>query len=245
MFNAELENTFQTFSLTHAIPVAIIFSIIGLIIYNRVSIRESRHFDTLRVGLAVMTLGQELALNIYRISFGEWSISTSLPLQLCGIAVLTTSYVLITKNETLFIRVFFIMMIGATMALITPGIEQNLGFPHFRFFQFFISHGLIVINFTFILFVMNYQKSIRYVHLLHNFISLIIIAAILAVVNILVDGNYMYLIAKPGEGTAFDLFGKHPWYLVNILLFGIPVLFHVFYLPFFVRDKLKNGKALA
>ncbi|QMS84558.1 TIGR02206 family membrane protein [Xianfuyuplasma coldseepsis] len=155
-----------------------------------------------------------------------------------------TSYLLITKNEKLFQNIFFVMLIGATMALITPGIEDRLGFPHYRYFQFFISHGLIVINFTVLLFVYNWQKNIRYRMLLHNFASLLVIALVLLVINIITGGNYMYLMAKPGEGTAFDLFGVWPWYLVNIFFFGIPVFFHLFYLPFFVRDYRRHKRAL-
>jgi len=127
------------------------------------------------------------------------------------------------------------MMIGATLALLTPSIEGGFGFPHYRYFQFFTSHGLIMINFTFILFVMDYQKEMKYKYLLYNFVALAAFAAIDLVVNLLVDGNYMYLMEKPGPNTAFDLFGDHPWYLINIFIFGIPVFFHLYYLPFFIK----------
>ena len=140
MFNKDLKDTFVTFSVYHFIPVMIIFLIILLIILNKDRIRHSKYFNHMRIGLAVLILLQEIALNIYRISFNEWMISTSLPLQLCGIAVLTTAFILITKNEALFKKVIFIMFIGATLALITPGIEDRLGYPHFRYFQFFVSH---------------------------------------------------------------------------------------------------------
>jgi len=98
---------------------------------------------------------------------------------LCGLAVITSSVVLFTKSEKLFQNTFFIMMIGATLALITPGIEKNLGFPHFRFFQFFIGHGLIVINFAFILFVMGFQEKFHYRLLLNNFVTLAALAVVL------------------------------------------------------------------
>lgn len=245
MFNPELENTFVTFGLSHLIAVMVIGTIIALIIINKENIKTSKHHKWLPYVLAGLTLGQELSLNIYRLAVGQWQLSTSLPLQLCGLGVLTTSLILITKNEKLFHNVFFIMMIGATMALITPGIEYRLGFPHYRFFQFFVSHGLIVINFTYILFVFNFQRHIRYRHLYQNLIVLLLLAVILLGINLLVDGNYMYLLAKPGEGTAFDLFGEWPWYIVNIFFFGIPVFFHIFYLPFFIRDYRRKKQALA
>jgi len=245
MFDSSLENTFVTFGPSHLIAVSIVFSLIALIIVNKDRLAASPRLNLLRYTLIGLTLGQELSLNIYRIAVGQWELSTSLPLHLCGLGILSTSIILITKSEKLFLNVFFIMMIGATMALLTPGIEYGLGFPHFRFFQFFISHGLIVINFTVILFVFDFQRNVRYRHLLNNLVVLLGLAIVLLGVNLLIDGNYMYLLAKPGEGTAFDLFGDWPWYIVNIFLFGIPIFFHIFYLPFFIRDYRRRKQALA
>lgn len=245
MFDPIYENTFTSFGLQHLMATMVVFSIVALIIVNASKIRQSRHVDAMRIGLASLILLQEVSLNIYRIAVGQWEIGTSLPLHLCGLGVLSSAIVLLTKSETLFRNVFFVMLIGATMALLTPSIEYNLGFPHYRYFQFFTSHGLIVINFTFALFVLNFQKDIRYRHLLNNFFTMALLAIILLPINLLTGGNYMYLMGKPGVGTAFDLFGEHPWYLLNILLFGVPVLFHLFYLPFFVRDHRRRQRALA
>jgi len=83
---------------------------------------------------------------------------------------------------------------------------------------------------------MGYSKCFRYKHLLNNFFVLLGIAFFAFFLNLLVDGNYLYLMGKPGEDTAFDLFGEHPWYIINIFLFGIPIFFHLFYLPFFIKN---------
>lgn len=245
MFDPALENTFVSFGLSHVIAVMVVAVICSLIIANKERLRKSSKLNVLRYTLVVLTLGQELALNIYRIAVGQWELGASLPLHLCGLGVLSSSLILLTKSEKLFQNIFFIMLIGATMALLTPSIDYNLGFPHFRFFQFFISHGLIVINFTFILFVYDYQRNIHYRLLLHNFVVLLGIAIVMLGINLLIDGNYMYLLGKPGEGTAFDLFGEWPWYIINIFFFGIPIFFHVFYLPFFIRDYRRQRQALS
>ena len=155
-----------------------------------------------------------------------------------------SALVLITQNKKVFLYSFFVMMIGAALAILTPGVEKGLGFPHFRFFQYFVAHGLIVINFTFILFVMDFVEDVKYKHLLNNFITLIVIATIALGINLLVDGNYLYLLHKPDGETAFDLFGKWPWYLLNIFVIGIPTFFHLFYLPFFFRNLIIRKKHL-
>lgn len=236
MFNESLSNTFVTFSLAHLIPVIIVFFIVFLIIYYKDELKQFKYLKALTVFMAIFTVGQEVLLNIYRLAMGEWMLSTSLPFQLCGLGVLTSSYLIVAKKEKLFQYVFFIMMLGAVLALITPGIENRLGFPHFRYLQFFASHGMIVINFVFMLFVYDYQKNFTYKHVYKNLVVLLGLAAIMTVINLAVDGNYMYTLAKPDEGTAFDLFGEWPWYLVNIFFIGIPITFHLFYAPFFIRD---------
>ncbi len=244
MFNKELEGTFQLFSLSHLMGVLVVLSLVSLVYYHRKTLKKDKYFNKVRMTLAILIILQEVSLNIYRITLGEWEISTSLPFQLCGLAVLMSAIVLLTQNKKVFLYSFFMMMIGATLALLTPGIEKQLGFPHYRFFQFFVSHGLIVINFTFILFVMGYVEDVTYKHLLYNFFTLVTIASLAAVINIIVDGNYLYLMRKPDGDTAFDLFGEWPWYLVNILLIGIPIFFHIFYLPFYIRNKLLQKNQL-
>ena len=241
MFNQDLANTFITFSVSHLIPVVIIFFILFLIVYFKESIRQFKYLKALVIMMASITILQEVSLNIYRIAMNEWSIATSLPLQLCGLGVLTSSYLIVSKNQKVFNNVFFIMMLGALLAIITPGIEDRLGFPHFRYFQFFISHGMIVINFALMLFVYDFQKDFTYKYVLNNLVVLLGLAAIMTVINLVVGGNYMYTLAKPGEGTAFDLFGEWPWYIINIFIIGIPIFFHLFYAPFFIRD-LKRKK---
>lgn len=245
MFNDNLQDTFTLFSMQHLLASGVVFLIVGLIIVNKTRIKNSKYYNHIRIGFAVFALSQEVMLNIYRLVFNEWSLGTSLPFQLCGLAVITSSLVLLTKSKKLFLNSFFIMMIGATMALLTPGIEQSLGFPHFRFFQFFSAHGMIVINFSFVLFVMDYQKDVRYKTIFSNFVTLAVLAVVMLGINLLVNGNYMYLMHKPYGDTAFDLFGEHPWYLLNILLFGVPILFHVFYIPFFIRDHRRKRALLA
>ncbi|MGD9909797.1 MAG: TIGR02206 family membrane protein [Candidatus Izemoplasmatales bacterium] len=235
MFDTSLQDTFVSYGLSHILAVIVVSVVIALVIIFKKQLRNERLFNKFRITLAVLILLQELSLHIFRIWNGTWSLATALPLHLCGLAVLSTAYVLLFQDKKYFYATFFVMMIGATLALLTPSIEGGYGFPHYRFFQFFISHGLIMINFTFILFVMDYQKDMKYKYLLYNFFSLAAFALFDLAVNFAVGGNYMYLMAKPGPNTAFDLFGEHPWYLINIFLFGIPVFFHIYYLPFFVK----------
>ena len=102
MFNPDLENTFVSFGPSHVYAVVVVFSIIALLIVNQQRIRNSKYVDVLRYTLATLIILQEISLNVYRAVIGEWSIATSLPLHLCGLGVLSTAIILITKSEKLF-----------------------------------------------------------------------------------------------------------------------------------------------
>jgi len=235
MFSEAYRDTFRIFSTSHLVAILVILFFCLLIFLNRKTIKKK--YYNMRYVFAVLTILQEVSLNVVRIINNEWTIAKSLPLQLCGIAVILTSVILVTENKKLFLNTFFVMLIGAIMAILTPAIENGYGVPHYRFFQFFFSHGMIVANFVFILFVMEYGKEFRYKNVYRNVVFLLGVAVFNFGINLITGGNYMYLMGKPGENTAFDLFGDHPWYILNILLFGIPVLLHLFYVPFYLYNK--------
>ena len=96
MFDPSLENTFVTFGPSHLIAVSVVFFIIAVIIFYKDRIAQSKQLNTLRYTLVALTIGQEISLNIYRIAVGQWELGTSLPFHLCGLGVLTSSFILLT-----------------------------------------------------------------------------------------------------------------------------------------------------
>ena len=94
------------------------------------------------------------------------------------------------------------------------------------------------------LFVWQWHKDVRYKTIYVNLVTFLGIAVVLLGVNLITGGNYMYIMGPPHGETAITLvFGPYPTYIINIFLFGIPVIFHLFYIPFFIRD-LGAKKAL-
>lgn len=234
MFNSNLEGTFKLFGLQHLLAILVSACVVGLVVLFKHQLRKPWLYDKVRIGLAVFIILQEISVHLFRYFSGTWSLKTSLPAHLCSFAIFSTAYILVKENKQYFLSTFFVMMIGATLAIATPDVEY--GFPHFRFIQFFISHGFLIVNFVFILLVMDYQKDMRYRYLLNNLVALFIFAILSFCVNVIVDGNYMFLMRKPDQETALDLFGEHPWYLLNILWLAVPLLFHLFYMPFFIKS---------
>lgn len=66
--------------------------------------------------------------------------------------------------------------------------------------------------------------------------------AVIAVVNILTGGNYLFLCHKPNNPSIMDYLGPWPWYVFGLEAVGI-VIMCILYLPFFIKDMKFSGKA--
>jgi hypothetical integral membrane protein (TIGR02206 family) len=66
-----------------------------------------------------------------------------LPLQICSLMVWVSGIMLVTRSFKIYEFAYFLGIGGGLQALATPDLGIY-GFPHFRFFQTFLSHGLIV-----------------------------------------------------------------------------------------------------
>ena len=119
----------------------------ALVLLNLLLLRFRHASDgtkgALRWILALILLVNETAWHTWNYSTGRWTIQTMLPLHLCSVLVWTGVWMLITKSYRVYEFMYFMGISGAVQALATPDLGIY-GFPHFRFFQTFISHGLIV-----------------------------------------------------------------------------------------------------
>jgi hypothetical integral membrane protein (TIGR02206 family) len=139
---------------------------------------------------------------------------------------------LVTKSYWLYEVVYFLGIAGATQALLTPDIGIY-GYPHFRFFASFITHGCIVTTAIYMTVVEGFRptwKSVRRV-----VIGLAIYAVVIFGVNLIIGSNYLFITRKPDVPTLLDMLGPWPWYILPLI--GIALaLFFVLYVPFAVKD---------
>src|SRR6056297_3467699 len=134
--------SFVAFSRQHIWGISGVAILISTVVtFDRLTNQKYQKFISL--SMAIILLLQELSLSIVRIYWGVWEISTSLPLQLCGMAVILSAVLLITKNYQIYEIVYFWSLAGAVQALLQPNLTR-FGFPHYRYFQFFFSHGMII-----------------------------------------------------------------------------------------------------
>src|SRR5690625_4717216 len=96
---------------------------------------------------------------------------------------------LLTKNRFLFDTFYFIAIAGAIQAIISP--DLLFGFPQFRFLQFFIDHFLLILGPLIMIWL--YAYKITFFSLIKAFLTINLIAAIVFIINLLIDAIYMFL----------------------------------------------------
>jgi len=232
------DNPFYFFSNHHLNALLVLAGIYILLFLFRKKLRNPEVDIKMRYLIASALIIQEISLSIWRTYHGVWHPGTSLPLHLCGVSIVLSAIMLINKNYTLFEINYFWGLGGAIQALITPDIGA-FGYPHYRFFQFFTSHGLIIVAVLYMVFVHQYapkHKSIWKV-----FGITLIYTGFMAVFNMIFNGNYLFICSKPENGSIMDVMGPWPWYIIPLALVAI-ITFYIWYAPFAIKSLIQRVK---
>jgi hypothetical integral membrane protein (TIGR02206 family) len=185
-----------------------------------------------RWGLLVIIYLCEGSWQMWMLVTGQWTIQGMLPLWLCSVTSWSMPLLLVLRSRRYYEWAYFMGIIGAAMALLTPDL-LNYGFPHFRFIEFFLLHGAIITAIVYMTVVERFRptwRSLLPVVLITNLYWLFC-----AGVNHLIGSNYLYTQGKLAAPSLLDLLGPHPWYLLSMEGLGI-VFCLLLYLPFAIKD---------
>ncbi|HEX2989034.1 MAG TPA: TIGR02206 family membrane protein, partial [Anaerolineales bacterium] len=167
---------------------------------------------------------------------GRWTLQTMLPLHLCSVLVWVGAYMLMTKSCRVYEFMYFMGIAGAIQALATPDLGI-FGFPHFRFFQTFLSHGLIITSAIYMTVVEGLRPTWK--SLVRVFIWMNIYAGIVYFVNIYLGSNYLMINRKPDLPSLLDLLPPWPMYILYMEIIGV-ISMLLLYLPFLIRDRRES-----
>ncbi|MBN1453038.1 MAG: TIGR02206 family membrane protein [Anaerolineales bacterium] len=191
----------------------------------------------IRLILAIILWANEIAWHAWKIFHGQWTLQSMLPLQICSLMVWVSGIMLVTRSYKIYEFAYFLGIGGGLQALATPDLGLY-GFPHFRYFQTFLSHGLIVAAPIYMTAVEGFRPTWK--SMWKAILWMNVYALAIYFVNDALGSNYLMVNAKPDVPSLLDLLPEWPWYI--LWMEGIGVLtFLLLYFPFILKD-LKTRK---
>jgi len=221
---------FELFGTTHLVALACLV-LLNLFLVRFKNADEKTKYK-IRWAMALILWGNEIGWHLWNFAVGKWTIQTMLPLQVCSILVWFGALMLVTKNYTIYEFMYLMGIGGALQALATPDLGIY-GFPHYRFFQTFISHGLIVTSAVYMTVVEGFRptwKSILRVAFWMN-----VYMVVVYFINVSIGSNYLMINGKPSTPSLLDLLPSWPVYILYMEALGI-ITFLILYLPFVIKD---------
>tara|TARA_Y100000746_G_scaffold141468_1_gene121058 strand:+ start:544 stop:1260 length:717 start_codon:yes stop_codon:yes gene_type:complete len=220
--------SFQTFSFEHnsyLLGLLLLWIILPLI--GRKFLSKSQQRNAVFILIAV-TLLQELLHYFFKINLNKFDLAQDLSLHMCGISVFISCYALYTKNQAAFELSFFWGLAGALQAILTPD-PTRFHFGYISTFWSFLSHGIIIMNVFWLIFVDNMRC--RKNSLLNTILVTNGAIFIIGIINRAIGNgaNYWFICEKPSGDSPF-LIGEWPYYLFTFQLAGI-LFMSLIYLP--------------
>ncbi len=180
-------------------------------------------------------------IHIYQFIKGEWTLQSSLPLNLCSISGILSGLVLLFPNQRAFEFLLFWGIPGAFHSFITP--ELTLGAQGWYFYDYYLMHGGIILSVLYLSFIFGFKPRMNswlWVWLWSQVLIVIVYA-----IDKSIGANYMYLITKPIANNPLVI-GDWPWYL---LVFEFAALIHVYIVHQIFKERnivmsMKNSKTV-
>ncbi len=163
---------------------------------------------------------------IYLYKLNLWTIKTSLPIHLCGIAGILAGIMMLKPNQNGFEFLALIGIPGALHALLTP--QLNHGETIYLIYEYYAGHTGIILIPIYLAVVEGYR--IREKSWFNVFLICQVLIIFISFFNYILNANYMYLSKRPLVDNPM-IFGEWPWYILGFETFGL-IHILIFYFAF-------------
>ena len=180
-------------------------------------------------GLAVALLASFMAYHLVVLLQGSYQADFDLPLHLTDAATVVAAVALWSYRPLPFELTYFWGLTASLLAVITPGLDSEEGFPSFFYWHYFFTHAGVVVAALLLAFGLGLTARPGAVR--RMFLATAVWAAVAAAGNAVTGGNYMFLKERPETASLLDYMGPWPWYIVCAALLAV-ALFALLDLPF-------------
>ena len=215
--------------------------LLEVLLLNRARAADPATRRRLRRLLASGLVAQEVSLHAWRAATRTWTATEMLPLHLCSASVWLGALMLWTRSQRLYDLLYYAAPVGAGLALAAPDVGA-LGAPHYRFWQFFASHGLILTAPLWMTFAEGLRPG---PHALRRATAgTAAFAGSVFLANRRLGSNYMFLNGKPATASPLDALPPWPRYL-PLMAAGVAALFGALDAPWALADAHGGGPGAA
>lgn len=240
-FGQGQEVEFKNFTLAHFLPIIIMAIIIYLVYRYREKIREFKHEKTLRMILAFALIICEMSY--YWRLVGIQSLNPNphehLPITICGWVVVFSSYMLVSKSQSLFDLSYFWALSGSIFALITPTVISYCGPTRFRYYQFWGEHLFGYLAIFYMIFVHKMRPTVKSFVRAYGWLVVLAFVAFMANQMLGSGANYLFMAELEETTSLLNILPKNFVLKILIMAAAVSILFAVSYLPWFFKDKKK------
>ena len=190
--------------------------------------------DIFSKSLGIILIGNEVGWVFYKLSLGHTYWAEFMPFELCTINAYLLGILLIFRpSYAIFEVVYFWAMAGTVHGIITPRLFA--GYPHYLFFEYFITHTGVVLAALILIF--RYNWKVTWLSLCRSLLWLQVPALINLVFDFTFEVNYMFMRELPKISSVLDYFGQWPWYIFACEVFGL-ASFIFYLLPFMLLKRI-------
>ena len=187
---------FQNFGIWHFLPIIVLVVAVIFTVKYQDKLRGWKNEKGFRYVISFVMLMAEMSY-FWRLLYvgdesGKNSMMSKLPIQLCQWGLICCVYMIISLNDTLFGINFFVTLVGAGIAIVSPIVISRCGPTYFRYYQFWLEHLLPIYCTIYAMTIHKKRPKYKYLWLSYGLMLLMAIPASIANLSI-PEANYFYL----------------------------------------------------
>jgi hypothetical integral membrane protein (TIGR02206 family) len=216
---------FQMYSIQHFGAIFVLIIFVFLLIKSKNVLQNNDKLDYL------IRFSTASIMFAFEVTFWIWSIATHgfdiglLPFGLCAMSLHLSVIALCFDSKKLFKVIYPWTITGAFLSLLVA--DLSYGFPHFRYFHYFINHSLFFLSTLYFLVIKKVE--IKYRDILISTLVLLLLTIPISIINLIFNGNHLFLRALPAD-IDFLFYWMGSFWVIGFMIF-IFGLFNLWFLP--------------